>query len=154
MHRQTEKRHAKVPIAIHLIAFLYVVQAAMICMSFHFTRKAVSASLLREDVITSMLLMVPLIAIWSIYRPNRYTRWFPLYGIVCNWLIVYGIGPLLLDSVWQTASSQSDFNLLFGPMLTFMLLVIFTLWMLFAFLPLRFIPSAREYIFGSALPSE
>jgi len=149
VYGQTENRHSKVPVAIHLIALLYVVQAAMIGTSFHFIKKAVSASLLREDVITFLLLLVPLIALWSIYCPNRYTRWFPLYGITCNWLIVYGIGSLLLDSVWQTASSQSDFSLLFGPMLTFMLLVIFTLWMLFAFLPLRFIPSAREYIFGS-----
>jgi len=147
MHEQTEKRHPKIPIAIHLIAILYIVQAAMLCNGFHFIRKAISAQLMREDVITFLLLLIPLIAIRSIYRPSRFLRWFPLYGIACNWLIVYGVGPLMLDSVWQTASSQSDFNLLFGPMLTFMLLVIFTLWMLFAFLPLRFILSAREYVF-------
>jgi len=151
MPDQGEQTQRKIPVAIHLIAFLYVMQAAFILMIFIYTRTKVSPSLIRADAITLSLLPIPLIAMYSVYRPRQYMRWFPLFGIPFNWLIGFGLGRLL-GVVWLLDAAVREVNdtvdLIMGGVMTLSALILLTLWMLFAFLPLRFTPSARRYIFS------
>ena len=58
----------KIPIAIHFIALFYIVHAIFIFFVFLGTRKYVSPSLIGIDIITISLLLIPLVAIWSIYN--------------------------------------------------------------------------------------
>jgi len=135
----------KIPVAIHFAALFYIIQALIILSVFFDTRKKESPALITVDIITLLLLLIPLVALWSIYKPGRYLRWFPLYGIVFNWVVVIGIGRDMLHIIWLDAIGSEDTGVV-GGMLTLSFLVVVTLWML---LPLRTVidlPSARAYI--------
>lgn len=145
--------HRKIPSSIHLIAILYVVEEALLLSIFYYTRVRVSLSLISADLITILLSLIPLLSIWSIYSPKPYTRWFPLYSILLIWLVVVGIGFGLLQIAWLTDATSkrpfTDADLLVGGSLTLGFVIFLSLWTLFAFLPTRFISSARHYIYGT-----
>lgn len=137
----------KVPVAIHFIALFYIVQALLILGVFVDTRKQVSSSLIHLDIITLSLLLIPLVAILSIYKPNRYLRWFPFYGILLNWVVIIGIGNYMLNIDWLTdPKSLSEAAGFVGGMMTLFFLFEVTIWMLIPALLMYANQSTKTYI--------
>ena len=136
MSPETRAGHS-VPISIHLIAILYVLQAAALVGIFFMDRSHTSL------LITVLLCCIPSIALWSIYRPHRSLRRFPLYGIPLMWIIVW-IG-LCLNHLW-IGRGIDDVSP--AGSVTVALLLALSVWMLLAFLLLCAMPSARRYVFG------
>lgn len=139
----------KIPVAIHFIALFYIVQAIYIFYIFSTTRKYASLTLITVDIITLLLLLIPLVAIWSIYNPNRYLRWFPLYGILFNLVVIFGIGNFMLNIDWLTEvgeKSTSDAENFVSGMMTIFFSFVLTLWMVLPAIPLYSNESTRKYV--------
>lgn len=139
----------KIPVALHFIALFYIVQAIYIFYIFSTTRKYASLTLITVDIITLLLLLIPLVAIWSIYKPNRYLRWFPLYGILFNLVVIFGIGNFMLNIDWLTEVSEkstSDAENFVSGMMTIFFSFVLTLWMVLPAIPLYSNESTRRYV--------
>ena len=130
-----ETRAHSVPTSIHLIAILYVLQAAALAGLFFMGRPDVSL------LITVLLCCIPSIALWAIYRPHRYLRWFPLYGIPLMWIMVY-LHPWINFEADEGCVIPATYTTAIVFRVTLRVLMLIALWVLCV------MPSARHYVFG------